>query len=53
MRNGVVAYLSNAVASTLAVFVLIGWIPDKVASALVVCVAAWAGLVVYLNDRRQ
>lgn len=53
MRNGIVAYLSNAIASTLAIFVLAGYLPEKLAAAIVVAVGAWATFVVALNDTRK
>lgn len=53
MRNGLVAYLSNAIANTLAIFVLLGYLSEKLAAGIVLAVGSWAIFVVALNDRRR
>lgn len=53
MRNGIVAYISNAVAATLGIFVVAGVLPDKLAGAITASVGAWAIVFVAVNDRRS
>lgn len=53
MRNGLVTYLSSAVSATLSIFVLAGYLPEKLAAAIVVAVGAWATLLVAVNDYRK
>lgn len=53
MRNGIVAYVSNAVASTLAILVLLGWLSEEIAAGIVLAVGAWATLFVAVNDARR